>query len=57
VVLKELTFCFKSGGDGLGGVDVALTTVYDWYITQSKRDNTTSKNVDDISSLVPISSD
>jgi hypothetical protein len=52
VVLEELLLMLKSGGNSSGVVDVALRSVDDGNVTETKRDNATGENVDDVRSLV-----
>lgn len=53
MILKELALVLKGMGDGLRGLDISLTAVDDWYITQAKRNDTASKNIHDVSSNIP----
>jgi uncharacterized protein YdeI (YjbR/CyaY-like superfamily) len=55
MIFKELALVLQSRRNGLGVVDISLTSIYDWNITESKRDDTTGKDVDYVRSLIPVS--
>lgn len=52
VVLKELLLVLERRRDRTGVIDVALRSVDDGDVTETKRNDTTSENVDDVRSLV-----
>ena len=51
--LEELTLGLQGRTDGLVVLNVSLTTVDYWYISQSQRDDPASENIDNVRSLVP----
>lgn len=51
--LEEIAFCFQSGIDRFGSIDIPLSAVHDWYVTKSERNDAACKNVDDIRPLIP----
>ena len=51
--LEELTRGLQGRTDGLVVLNVSLTTVDYWYISQSQRDDPASENIDNVRSLVP----
>lgn len=53
MVLEILPFILQGGADRLVRVNVTLATIDNGDIAQSKRDNTTSKNVYDVRSSIP----
>ena len=54
VILEEFTLIVKCGLDRLVGVDITLTTVDHWHITQTQGDNSASEDIHNIRSGVPI---
>jgi hypothetical protein len=55
VVLEELLLVLERLRDGTLVVDIALSSVDDGDVSETEGDDTTSKNVDDVGSLVPAS--
>ena len=55
VVLEELALILESSRNRLLGIDVTLATVDHWYVTQTQRNHSSSEDVHDIRSSVPIS--
>ncbi len=53
MVLEEVSLGFKSNRNGFAVLDITLTTVDDWDVSQTERDDAASKDIDDIRSLVP----
>lgn len=51
--LEELAFGFQSGTDGFALVDIPLTTVHDGHVAQPEWDDTTSEDIDNISTDIP----
>ena len=54
MVLKEVLLVLESSSDALVGVDVTLASVHDGNVSEAKGDDTTSEDVDDVSTLVPV---
>lgn len=51
--LEEDSLVLERARDGLLLLDVSLTSVNDWDVSETERNDSTSENVDDIGSLVP----
>jgi hypothetical protein len=54
VVLEELPFVLQGCRDALARLDIALTTIYDWHVAETKRNNSSRQNIDDVCALVPV---
>jgi hypothetical protein len=52
MVLEELAFVAERILDRLSGIDIALTSVDDRDVAQTKRDDATGENINDIGALV-----
>lgn len=55
MVFEEETFMLKGSTDSLVAVDVSLTTVDHWNIAKTQRDDSASKDIHNVCSLVPES--
>ena len=53
MILEEVLLVLESLRDRSLVVDISLTTIDDGNVTQSQRNDSTSENVDDVSSLIP----
>jgi hypothetical protein len=53
MVLEEGALRFQRFVDRLLGIDIALTTIDNGDVAETKRDNTSSQNVYDIRSSIP----
>lgn len=54
VSLEENSLVLQRSRDGLLLLDISLTSVHDGDVSETKRDDSTGENVDDVGSLVPI---
>ncbi len=52
--LKELALGLEGDTNGLAVVNVTLSTVDYWNVAQTKGNDTSGKNINDISALVPV---
>lgn len=53
MIFKELSFMFECLADGLICFNVALATVDDGNVTQTKGNDATSENIDNVRSNIP----
>lgn len=53
MLLEKLGLRLERARDGLLLVDVALSSVDDWDVAESERDDSASEDVDDVGSSVP----
>jgi hypothetical protein len=57
VAFKEVPHMFECSLNGPALVNVPLATIHNWGVAQVQRNNAVSKNVNDLSALVPTSLD
>jgi len=53
VILEELSFVFQRKTDRLGALNIALTTIDDWHVAQTERNDTSCQNVDNVRACIP----
>ena len=53
MILEELALIIQSCTDGLVGINITLSTVHDWDITQAKGDHSASEDIHNVRSSVP----
>ena len=53
VIFKKFTLMFESMRYRFGSLNIPLTTIHDWNIAESERNDAACQNVHDVRSFVP----